>query len=118
MTRQIFLPLFILLAVLISALPGRAQSSSIPFSFPERGGRSLTTPGTSSALGVGSVQIDQTGAVAAGFAIFGFRHNNVLVSEATVPAANLVNEGRIYAEIGGGVDTGVALANPNDQETY
>jgi hypothetical protein len=117
MTRvagRIFLPVSILLAVVSTASPGAAQPST-SFSFPERGGVSLTTQGTSSPLAVGSAQINQTGAVAAGFAIFGLRQNSVLVSEATFPAASLVNEGRIYVEIGGGVDTGVAIANSNSQ---
>jgi len=113
-SRRIFITISVLLAVVITAAPVAAQSST-SFSFPDRGGVSLTAPGASSTLGVGSAQINQTAAVAAGFAIFGFRQNGVLVTEATVPAASLVNEGRIYAEIGGGVDTGVAIANSNNQ---
>jgi hypothetical protein len=46
-------------------------------------------------------------------AIFGFRQNGILVTEAAVPATSLIESGRIYAEIGGGVDTGLAIANPN-----
>src|SRR5439155_10657915 len=49
----------------------------------------------------------------AGVAIFGFRTNNVLVSETGVPATPLLTQGRIYAEIAGTLDTGVAIANPN-----
>src|SRR5439155_16367468 len=50
-----------------------------------------------------------------GLAILGLRQNNVLVSEAGVPASPLIQSGRIYAEINGPVDTGLAIANPNNQ---
>src|ERR1051326_1128302 len=105
------------LAILtLAALPLAAQSDTAVFSFPDRGGVSLTTSGTSATLHGGQARISHSGTnVPAGFAIFSLRENNVLVSEATVPAANLVSEGRIYAEIGGGVNTGIAIANANSQ---
>ena len=37
------------------------------------------------------------------------------MSEAAVPAAPLVQSVRIYAEVAGSVNTGVAIANPNSQ---
>ena len=49
-----------------------------------------------------------------GLAIFGSRVNGILVSEAGVPAAAPVLEGRIFAETDGPVRTGLAMANPND----
>src|SRR5262249_53325447 len=48
-------------------------------------------------------------------AIFGFRQKNVLVSEAAVPVSSLISFGRIYAEVSGNVNTGIAMANPNNQ---
>jgi hypothetical protein len=45
--------------------------------------------------------------------IFGYRKNNVLISEAGVPSTPLINSGRLYAEEQGSVHTGVAIANPN-----
>ena len=50
-----------------------------------------------------------------GVAIFGFRPNGVLVSEAGVPASPKIRAGRIHAEVNTAVNTGVAIANPNDQ---
>jgi hypothetical protein len=47
-------------------------------------------------------------------AIFGYRQGNVLVSEAGVPASGLIQQGRINADIGGQVNTGFAIANPNN----
>ena len=40
--------------------------------------------------------------------------NGVLISEAGVPATVPASKGRIFVEIGSGVDTGFAVANPND----
>src|SRR5207249_3009941 len=67
------------------------------------------------AAGYASIRPDAGGSTPSGLAIFGLRQNNVLVSEAAVPASPLVSSGRIYAEINASVDTGVAIANPNSQ---
>jgi hypothetical protein len=46
-------------------------------------------------------------------AIFSYRQNNTLIREAAVPATPTITSGRIYAEISGTVNTGIAIANPN-----
>ena len=61
------------------------------------------------------IQPDSGSTTASGIAIFGFRQNNVLVSEAGVPASPLIQNGRIYAEVNGPLNTGVAIAIPNSQ---
>jgi len=111
----------LLLTLAALFLCGRATAqSSKAFAFPDGGGVSQTSSGTSaattgpSAPAVGYARIIQNAAIAAGYATFAFRQGEVLVSEATVPAATLVREGRIYAEIGGGVDTGIAIVNASD----
>jgi hypothetical protein len=93
---------------------GAAQT--IPYSVPLNGGMSMITQGAagSVSVGFGSVQ-PFTGSTPTGLAIFGFRQNNVLVSEAGVPASPARLSGRIYAEVNGTVNTGISLANPNDQ---
>jgi hypothetical protein len=48
-----------------------------------------------------------------GMAIFSYRSNGALVSEASVPASPLLQSGRIYVEVKGGANTGIAFANPN-----
>jgi len=55
-------------------------------------------------------------AVPSGLAIFSYRQNGVLVSEAGVPASSPLLRGRIYASVDGAVNTGIALANPNDSQ--
>jgi len=52
----------------------------------------------------------------AGLAIFGFRQNGVLVTEAAVPASSLMTTGRIYAEVNGPVNTGLAMCKPEWSE--
>jgi sugar lactone lactonase YvrE len=92
-----------------------AQQTS--FSVKERGGLSLRSMGTLSrtAVGYASIQPGIFSATPAGLAIIGFRQNNVLVTEASVPASPLIRSGRIYAEVGSSINTGLAIANPNSE---
>src|SRR5437870_12246588 len=80
------------------------------------GGTSLMTAGTAASTSAGYARIHpNTGSTTpSGLAIFGFRQNNVLVSETGVPASLPLTSGRIYAEVAGAVDTGLAIANPNN----
>jgi hypothetical protein len=81
---------------------------------PVTGGTSLTSSGDQ-ALAVGSAVVTPPGTTApSGIAIVSYRPNGVLISEAGVPASPPVRRGRIYAEISGPVDTGLAIANPNN----
>ena len=49
------------------------------------------------------------------FRFSAFDGTNVLVTEAAVPTSPLIQSGRIYAEVSGPVNTGVAIVNPNSQ---
>ena len=90
-------------------------SSTIPYSILARGGISTSSQG-GAVVSAGYARIQPTSAgVPSGVAIFSFRQNGVLVSEAAVNASGLITSGRINAEVGGGVDTGLAIANPNNQ---
>jgi sugar lactone lactonase YvrE len=86
------------------------------YSITATGAASLSTPGTSIATAVGYARVQPTNATStpAGVAIFGLRQNNILISETSVPASALVKSGRLYAQLGGTVNTGVAIANVND----
>lgn len=59
-----------------------------------------------------SIQPETGRTTPAGIAIFGFTQDGVLISEAGVPASALIQEGRIFAEVNGPVNTGLAIANP------
>ena len=95
---------------------GTPPAGTESFSIPDRGGQSTTSSGTAETLrvGYGRIRADAGSGTPSGIAIFGFRQNGVLISEAGVPASEPVQEGRIFAEVDGPVNTGLAIANPND----
>jgi hypothetical protein len=91
----------------------------LPFSISNFTGISTSTDGTG-ALSIGHAKIETTtGTTPSGIAIFGYRPAGVLLTEAGVPDSPLITSGRIYGEVseGGIVNTGLAIANPNDQIT-
>ena len=89
-----------------------------PFSISNLGGTSLATSGGSGAATVayGRIQPVSSNTTPSGLAIFGLTTGGVLVTEAAVPVSPLIQTGRIYAEVNGPVNTGVAIANPNASE--
>ena len=103
---------------LLLSVGAQQPSSDLPFSFADRGGVSVTTSGQNNSLTTGYARIQPAGANTTpfGVAIFGFRRNNVLVSEAGVPASPLIQSGRIYAEVNGPLNAGFAIANPNNAD--
>jgi len=76
-----------------------------------------TSTGTASGLriGWGRIQPETGQAVPSGVAIFSYRQRGVLVSETSVPASRAIAAGRLFAEVGVNVNTGIALVNPNEQ---
>ena len=91
------------------------------FSVPDRGGQSNASSGTGETVrvGYGRISADAGSAAPSGIAIFQFRDSEgVLISEAGVPAAGPVREGRIFAEVNGPINTGLAIANPNDGPAF
>jgi hypothetical protein len=107
--------IFLLILALDVASFGQSAAA---FAIGDGGGISFQTNGSaSSALTVGYAGVSTNpGAQApAGLAIIDYRQNNVLVSEAGVPAAGLITSGRIYAEISSTINTGIAIANPANQ---
>lgn len=102
----------------IQAVTGPPAISQQNFTISDRGGSSSITAGSTTggaAVGYALIQPGTGTSAPAGMAIFSFRQNNVLVTEAAVPAARLIQNGRIYAEVNGPVNTGLAIANPNAQ---
>ena len=86
------------------------------FSIPNLGGYSRITPGGPTPLttGYGRIQPGVGSTTPSGVAIFGYRPADVLVSETGVPDSPAIASGRTYAEVNpGGVDTGLAVINPN-----
>src|SRR5262249_9864078 len=91
--------------------------TSLPFSITNFTGISTSTDGTGP-LSAGHARIEATtGTTPSGIAIFGYRPAGILLTETGVPDSPLITSGRIYAEVGDNalVNTGLAIANPNDQ---
>lgn len=86
------------------------------FGINDLGGFSIAMADPSLPLqaGYGVVLGDPPVSNPAGLAIFSFRQNGVVVSEATVPASTAIQRGILYAEISGPVRTGIAISNPVD----
>ena len=98
--------------------PETGTDGTESFSIPDRGGTSTTSSGSADTLrvGYGRIRADAGSTTPSGIAIFQFRDSQgVLISEAGVPATEPVLEGRIFAEVDGPVNTGLAIANPNDE---
>jgi hypothetical protein len=96
--------------------PG-STAPTVYYAIPVNGAQSWRTTADTSSVYVGSAQIVPNAfASPAGFAIFGYRGNDgMLVSEASVPVSPAAVEGRIFVNIEGAVNTGVAMANPSDE---
>ena len=104
-------------ATLMAAVAPTELTATESFSIPDRGGQSITSSATGKTLrvGYGGIRADAGSTTPSGIAIFQFRDSDgVLISEAGVPAVEPVQEGRIFAEVNGPVNTGLAIANPND----
>jgi hypothetical protein len=107
----------ILLFISLLGATSFAQST-VTFAIGDGGGMSFQTGGAvSGAVAVGYARVNPNPGVQSpsGLGIIDFRQNNVLVSEAGVPASGLITSGRIYAEISSTINTGIAIANPTNQ---
>src|SRR5437867_7117832 len=106
-----------LLVKMRTDFPTFSTFSSLSYAFPDRGAVSFSTTGSpvSTVTGYASVQNAAAAASPAGVSIFGFRRNNVLVTEAAVPNSAPIDSGRIYAEVSSRVNTGLGIANPTSQ---
>jgi hypothetical protein len=94
--------------------PVSAPTSTSNFALSSNGSTFTSTRGMAPQIAVGYAEVHlQTTAVIAGTAIFAYRKNGVLVTEAGVPATRPLLKGTIYTASGQFVRTGVAIANPN-----
>ena len=86
------------------------------FSIPNLGGWSTTSSGTerTTQVGYGRIRANAGSTTPSGIAIIGYSPGGTLFAEAGVPASEPVQEGRIFAEVNDPVNTGLAIANPND----
>jgi hypothetical protein len=104
-----------------SALSG--VNNPTPYSVPDRGAVTYTTAGSGNlTVGYARIQPNPGSTTPAGYLVFSYRTNGVLVSEASVPESSPISSGRIYSAVNGSinnggaivsVNTGVAIVNPN-----
>ena len=115
MMKRCFVPLIVSL-LLVSVIFAQTQNSR-PYATLDRGATFLVSSGIGSQVqvGYGRIQPNAGTVTPAAYAQFEFAPAGVTVSEATVAATPPILSGRIYAEVGGSVNTGVAIANPNAQ---
>jgi hypothetical protein len=96
--------------------PGIPSVNTLSFSMTDRSMNSVVTQGTSPDTQVGYARVADSsgnGGVPSGLAIFSYRQNGVVVSEAAVPTSKLMAQGRVYAETSDVARSGIAIANPN-----
>ncbi len=89
------------------------------YSIADKGGLSLITSSGSlpnPLVAYTKIQPDVGSTTPSGVGIFGLRQNGTVVSETGVPARPLVQSGRILVVFAGQLNTGIAIANPNDQD--
>jgi len=113
-TRSQLLSVVTVLLIAGSVLHAQTFEGFLDVSVPTGAATSLTTEDGGSTLssGIGSLGTDGTEVLPAGFALIRYRPNGVLISETSVPMTRITHFGRIYVEVGGAVNTGVAIANP------
>jgi hypothetical protein len=94
---------------------GNIPGGQVSFQLPDRAGTSQITSGRTANIqtGYGLLLAESGSASPSGMAIFGYRRDGVLVSEASVPVSQLIYDGRIPAQVDGVVNSGLALVNPN-----
>ena len=88
----------------------------MPFDIPDQGTTTSATGGETDSprTGYGRIRSDGGLATPSGIALLQFRDSEgMLITEAYLPAAAPVLQGRIFAEVGNSVNTAVAFANPN-----
>jgi hypothetical protein len=90
-------------------------TSSVSFATPSRGANVIRTTGAPAATVTGYARVQPVASTTpTGMAIFDYRQNGVLVTEAAVPGTATLLVGRTFAELNGPINTGLAFANPND----
>src|SRR2546430_12998685 len=99
-----------------SSTPPPSPPPTATFSIPNGGGESWITTGNSGSLsdGYARIQQDTGGTPLSGLAIFGFRSNGVLLSEAGVPAMAPVSAGRGFVAGDGGAHHRTCLSHPHN----
>ena len=76
----------------------------------------LTSTSDPMQVGYAGFQMDTTPSAPSGFAILSERVGGVLVGETSVLADSTLSSGRVYVNVDGTLNTGIAFANANDED--
>jgi hypothetical protein len=95
---------------------GGASGSTFSYSIPVGGVFVFQSDGSASAVHSGGAQVvpDSGTTTPVGAGIFGFAPGGILVTQSGTPSATPTTHARIYVDMSGGHDTGLALANPSE----
>ncbi len=95
---------------------GGSGSSTFPYSIQPGGVFLFQSDGMPVSVDEGSVQLtpDAGTWTPAGAGVFGVSKNGILVSESGIPAAQPTTHARIYVDLSGQHDTGLAIANTSN----
>jgi hypothetical protein len=91
------------------------QTPSTNYSVGQNGVVTLELYGSGTQPVTGSARLSPAGGLTtpSGMAIFSYRQNEILISEAAVPAIRRTVAARTSIESGNGIRTGIAISNPN-----
>src|SRR6266850_1186109 len=111
------LGLLLLLSIPLE-MTAQTPTDVVTYSNSDRGVTTFgTTGGTGTNMRVGYARLRSAAGTStpSGVAIFAFKANDILVSEAAIPLVRPIMSGRTYARVDGAVNTGIAIANPNSE---
>jgi hypothetical protein len=93
---------------------GGKTDSAFPYSIPSGGAFRLQTDGSPTSAGAGWVQLIANAGTSTpvGAGVFSYNPLSILLTESGVPAAVATTHARVYVDMSGGHDTGLAIANP------
>ena len=95
---------------------GGTTGSTFRYSIPTGGAVRFQTDGFPATTKVGWAQLtpDAGTSTPVGAGVFGYNPGNFLVTESGIPATVSTTHARIYVDLSGGHNTGLAIANPAD----
>jgi hypothetical protein len=100
-------------APLVANQVGGTADSSFKYSIAPGGAFRFQTDGFPASTKVGWVQLtpDEGTSTPVGAGMFGYNPGNVLVTESGIPSATSTTHARVYVDLSGGHNTGLAIAN-------
>ena len=101
-------------AVLAHQVNGPSQSS-FDYSIPPGGVFTLQSDGSPTVANAGSVQVEPNGSnpnAPVGAGVLSFTQGGALVTESGIPSATPTTRARIFVDLTGGHNTGLAIASP------